>query len=133
MSDGTKPGATNSATPEELATARADAAKAERTRVSGIQTCEEAKGREALASHLAFNTTMSVDDAKALLAAAPKAGAETEAKGTAFKEAMDNGAHPNVGADTGAPAADPQADAGVSGILSAARAAGVRGFAKKST
>jgi capsid assembly protease len=131
MSDGTKPGATNSATPEELATARSEAAKAERTRVSGIQTCEEAKGREALASHLAFNTSMSVEDAKAMLAAAPKGAAEAKPEGGAFKEAMDSGAHPNVGADTGAPGADAHADAGVNGILLAARAAGVRGFSAK--
>lgn len=51
---------------------QANAANAERTRIEGITTCEEAKGREALANHFAFKTNMSVDDAKTALAAAPK-------------------------------------------------------------
>ena len=51
---------------------QANAASAERTRIEGITTCDEAKGREALANHFAFKTNMSVDDAKAALAAAPK-------------------------------------------------------------
>ena len=50
----------------------ADAAANERARIEGITTCDEAKGREGLANHLAFKTTMSVDDAKVALAAAPK-------------------------------------------------------------
>ena len=52
-----------------------DAAANERARIEGITTCEEAKGREGLANHLAFKTTMSVDDAKVALAAAPKTNA----------------------------------------------------------
>lgn len=46
-------------------------ATAERTRVSAIQSSEEAKGREKLAAHIAFNTGMSADEARAMLAAAP--------------------------------------------------------------
>lgn len=49
-----------------------DAGAAMQARCADIMGCEEAKGREALANHLAFKTSMSVDDAKAALAAAPK-------------------------------------------------------------
>lgn len=52
--------------------------KAERTRIQSIVSSDEAKGREASARHIAFNTDMSVDDAKGVLAglaAAPVAAA----------------------------------------------------------
>ena len=98
MSDAAKPGDTKAAQ-EEMAKAQADAAKAERARVSGIQSCEEAKGREAMASHLAFNTDMTADAAKAILAAAPKADAAAPKAGEGFQAAMNAGQHPNVGAD----------------------------------
>jgi ClpP class serine protease len=83
------------------------ALSAERTRAAGIRTCEEAKGREPLAAHLADNTSMSVDEAKAILAVAPKAeekpatGSTTESTRppTAFAAAMDRTANPGVGAD----------------------------------
>ncbi len=126
MSEGTKPGADNQATPEQIAKATADAQKAERARVSGIQSCEEAKGRESLANHLAFNTSMSIDEAKAMLAAAPKADA---AATNGFKAAMDAGNHPNVGADGGNGGNEGgEKLTGAKGIIAAARAAGVRGF-----
>jgi len=48
----------------------ADARKAERQRISEITGCDEAKGKSKLANHLALNTEMSVEDAKAVLAAA---------------------------------------------------------------
>lgn len=59
----------------------ADAAKIEadtKARIKAITACDEAKGRESLAEHIAFNTSMSADDAKAMLAASPKAEAEAE-------------------------------------------------------
>lgn len=129
MSDATKPGANTQATPEQLATAQAEARTAERARVSGIQTCDESKGRAELASHLAFKTSMTVDEAKAILAAAPAQGTDTKAAttGNAFKEAMDNGKHPAVGADGGDAAGGEDNPAKL--ILSAARMAGVRGLA----
>lgn len=127
MSEGTKPGADNQATPDQIAKATADAQKAERARVSGIQSCEEAKGRESLANHLAFNTSMSIDEAKAMLAAAPKAEAEAK-PANAFEAAMNNGQHPNVGADGGNGGGDGEKLTGAKGIIAAARAAGVRGF-----
>lgn len=52
--------------------AAADASTNERARVSGILQHAEAEGRGAMANHLAFNTTMSVEQAAGLLATAPK-------------------------------------------------------------
>lgn len=125
MTEATKPGADNKATPEELATAQSEARTAERARVSGIQGSDEAKDRSALANHLAFNTSMSVADAKAILAAAPQETAAPVAAGNPLKEAMDAGKHPNVGADTTGAAGDDKLNA-AAGILAAAKAAGVR-------
>lgn len=91
--------------PEAAAQAAAEARTAERARINGIQNCEEAKGREDLASHLALNTDLSVEGAKGILAASPKKEAAAAAttvvttQANGFKEAMDKGAHPNVGAD----------------------------------
>lgn len=42
-------------------------------RIQAILTCDEAKGRGQMAQHLAFQTNMSADEAKALLAVAPDA------------------------------------------------------------
>lgn len=105
----TKPGAEMNANPAALATAQAEARTSERARISGIQSCEEAKGRESLASHLALNTDMSLEAAQGVLGASPKAAAEepkTPAAAPApaaganrFKEAMDSGKQPNIGAD----------------------------------
>lgn len=72
---------------------------AERERVSGILGCEEAKGRTALASHLALKTSMSVDDARAALSAAA-AEKPADAK-SPFLAAMAAGEHPDVGAGAG--------------------------------
>lgn len=60
--------------------ARAEAATAERQRVSAIIGSEDAKGREQLANHFAFNTSMSAEDAVKALAAAPKAEAAKPAE-----------------------------------------------------
>ena len=77
---------------EALAKARADAltegegkadakakerSDAERARVQGILDHAEAEGRNALARHLAFNTTMSVEDAGKALAASDKVAPKT--------------------------------------------------------
>lgn len=78
-----------------------DAAAAERARIDGIMSCEEASGREELAKHFAFKTGMSVDDAKKALAAAPKQSQTSTATG--FVAAMDGSDNPNVGVDGGKP------------------------------
>lgn len=104
MSDAkTEPGAeqlaANQAAVEKAAT---DARIAERARVSGIMGCDEAKGRTALANHLAMNTDMSVDAAKGVLAVAPaEKAAEAAGGANPFKAAMDADKHPNVGANAG--------------------------------
>ena len=72
----TAPATTTAATP----------AVDERARCEAITTCEEAKGREALAQHFAYKTDMSVIDAKAALAAAPKTDAVKA--GSALEAAM---------------------------------------------
>lgn len=112
-----QPGATDQANTEAAAaqaaqqaaataTAANDARVAERARVKGITTCEEAKGKGALANHLAMETEMSVDAAKAILkASAPEAAA---AAPNTFQAAMDNTANPNVGAGSGSGSASGQ-------------------------
>lgn len=55
-------------------------AKNERSRVLGIISSEEAKGREGMARKLANMPDMSISDAKELLAAAPKAQSNDSAK-----------------------------------------------------
>lgn len=84
-----------------------EAKQAERQRVGAIIGHPNAKGREAMANHLALNTDMSVDDAAALLAVAPVAHVEVvekteeaaKPKNEKFVEAMNKDDHPNVGPD----------------------------------
>ncbi len=59
---------------------RATIAGEVKARIKGIMTSEEAKGRTDLASHLAHNTELSVEDAVATLAVSPKAEAEKPAE-----------------------------------------------------
>lgn len=96
--------------------AAAAAAAAERTRMAGIVGLEAAAGLPKLANHLAFSTGLSVEDASGILAAAaldvakPAAAATTEAPTTVedknananFVNAMNNGNHPEVGANANA-------------------------------
>lgn len=101
-----EPGSTDQA---QIDKAAADARTSERARVQGIQSCDEAKGREQMAAHLAFNTNLSVDEAKAMLAVAPKAAAPAPApapaaQGNPFADAMNASKHPNVGSDAAAAA-----------------------------
>jgi len=116
-------------TPEE----QAEVQKAERDRISAITTCEHATGRSKLANHLAFNTSMSAADATAILSAsateaavapvvttaatttaatttAPAVTTTTAAATTNFQTAMDQGDHPNVGADAAASGQDAEKD-----------------------
>lgn len=107
-----------------VSTAVSSALAAERNRQSGIRTCEEAKGRESLADHLANNTEMTVEQAKSVLAAAPKVepkSADNSGKdGGALAAAMARTGNPNLKPDsavvggTGQPGEDdtPQARAG---------------------
>jgi len=69
-------------------------AEDERKRIAAIIGDEEAKGRERLAQHLAFNTSMGVADARAALAAAPKSSGGLSAL-------MAGAGNPDIGADGG--------------------------------
>lgn len=71
----------------------AQAAKAAKDRVTAIVTSPEAKGREAMAQHLALNTDMPTDAAIATLKAAPEG-----TKASPLAEAMNQVAQPQVGA-----------------------------------
>lgn len=86
----------SSALPAALATH--DKAKTERR--AAIMGCDEAKKRQKFAAHLADNTTMTADEAKALLA---NSAEEVEAKpgkgDNHFRNAMNNTRNPEVGAD----------------------------------
>lgn len=81
---------------------RNEGASAERTRIAGIQNCEEAKGREALATHLALNTSMSVEDAKGILAATPAAKAPSESENAETNHLESAMKRSGGGADVGA-------------------------------
>lgn len=96
-------------TAADVEAARADGVKsgaqAERTRIQGILGCEEAKDRGQLANHLAMNTDMSAEAAKAILAnSAVEAKVESQApaeKPNAFVQAMGETPNPEVGAESG--------------------------------
>jgi len=61
-------------------------AKAATDRIKAIMTSEEAKGRETLATHFAYDTSMKADDAIAALKASPKAEAGDEKKPATYEE-----------------------------------------------
>lgn len=97
----------------QLAQAASDARTAERARISGITGHAEAEGRADLASHLAYNTDMTVEAAAAILKAAPKAATAPAAETTGasgpqqetnrFKTSMDGQRQPDIGAGAAAP------------------------------
>lgn len=99
----------------------------ERTRIKGIMSCAEAEGRGELANHLAFETNMSVDEAKGILASAPKAAAQPQEHSSAsdaFSQAMQTEDHPNLSADGAEEMADTNTvDAQAAAILADFKAA----------
>lgn len=103
----TAPKEKEEATMNEIAQAQAEARTAERARIAGILGHVEAKGRETLARHLAENTDMTVEQAGAVLAAAPKAEATSGV--SPLDRAMDRTEQPEVGADGGKPKDQQQA------------------------
>lgn len=108
MATSAQPAANNAATsaaePAAAGTAAADEARrGERERIRAIHALPEAEGRADLANHLALETELTAEQAKGILAASPKKEATPPAKqeeANHFKKAMDNGKHPNVGADS---------------------------------
>ena len=85
-----------------------NAAASERARIQAILGAEEADGRQDLAHHLAFETAIDPEAARALLAKAPKATAASSSFG-AFASAMAREGNADVGAD--AEPSDPNASA----------------------
>tara|TARA_R110002124_G_scaffold213962_1_gene379988 strand:- start:17047 stop:18354 length:1308 start_codon:yes stop_codon:yes gene_type:complete len=77
-------------------------ATAERTRVQGILQHAEASERKQLAEHFAFSTAMSVEEAGAALAAAPKDTSAALNADTALDRLMANEDQPNLGDDAAA-------------------------------
>ena len=73
----------------------ANARKAERERVASIMGCAEAKGLDSLAHHLATRTDLSVEEATAILASAPR---QAEQRTNPLQAAMDGVKNPQVGA-----------------------------------
>lgn len=67
----------------------------ERHRIGAILQCEEAKGREQMARHLAFETDYDIQAARKLLAAA----VQTEVRRGALHVAMAAIGNPRVGVD----------------------------------
>lgn len=107
------------------AEAAAAAVAADRERQKAITGSEEAKGRESLASHIALNTTMSVEDAVAMLKASPKA-ADAAAGGSSFEQAMDNTQQPEVGGNSDSTTDEARANG--DDVLAIINAVGLRGF-----
>ena len=115
---------------EQAKTAAAEASTAERARVAGILQHAEAEGRGQMANHLAFNTSMSVEEAAALMASAPKeqkqeaAAAATPATGP-LASAMAGDTNVTVGVEGGK---DKEADGGsrTSRLIANYQAAGGR-------
>lgn len=121
--DGAQPAGTSAEQSSSEAVASAASAKAsnaERVRIEGILSHESAKGREALASHLAFKTDLSVEDAAKTMAAA-ESTADTKSPGEELDAAMQDSKQPGVGADAKSDDAEPDAASGR--ILSAYREA----------
>jgi ClpP class serine protease len=86
--------------PEQLDPAKmaAQVKASEQQRISGILKCEEASGNETLAQHFAFSTDMSVDAAKAALAAAGTHPTAAAPQGL-LDAAMGNTRQPGIGMD----------------------------------
>ena len=81
--------------------AAATPAGGEKARIAAILGCEQAKGREKLAQHLALNTDLSAENAIATLGAAEK---EQKPAGNPLAAAMRTNGSPDIGADAPAKA-----------------------------
>lgn len=125
MSETQTPAGNNDAANEQkIEDAKKAAVKAHIERRKAITTCDDATGREALAAHLADNTDMSVEDAKGVLAAAPKAG-EKAAGGKSespFEKAMSRSGNPDVEDEGDGSGNEPK---GASRLIAAGMKAGV--------
>lgn len=125
MSEKTTPAGNNDAANDQaLKDAGKAAVAAHIERRKAITSFEEAKGREALAAHLADQTDMTPEAAKAVLSASPKQEAAEPAAGgaNAFEQAM-KGNNPDV-TDEGSDG-KPVELTGAARLVAAGRKAGV--------
>ncbi len=90
--------------------ATVDAGVDMKARIQGITQCEEAQGREETANHLAFETDMSVEDAKKTLATIPLAATDASDMGTSLAAAMAAEKQPEIGADAESESAEQSED-----------------------
>jgi len=101
-------------------------AKGERGRIAAILNSPHAKGRSALAKHLALGTNVSAKEAIGILKAAPKASAAGKSKakgGNEFAAAMGALGNPKVG--VGKAKAATESEKGAAAIAEAARLIGL--------
>jgi signal peptide peptidase SppA len=103
-----------------LPTALASHDKSKTERRAAIMGCDEAKERQKFAAHLADNTTMSADEAKALLAVSAKEQPVKQGSGIKFRDAMNRTSNPDVGADADDNGGDGGDGGGVSAVDEAA-------------
>lgn len=108
----------NAASATAQSAAVAEAVANERTRIGAILGSDEAKGRTALATHIAMSTDMSLDAAKEMLGKSSVA--------TSFGKTMDAAEHPESGAETLENREEASADG--SDVLALVQGAGMRGF-----
>jgi signal peptide peptidase SppA len=80
----------------DLEEAKVKAAQEVKARISAILNAEEAKGREALAKELAFETELSVDQSLKLLKAAVQEKKEPEVQKTDFNSMMAQTPNPEI-------------------------------------
>ena len=85
----------------DMEAVKKEAVKASQERIAAILGAPEAEGRQALAKELAFKTSLSVEDAKGIMAAAPQAQANPLA------QAMEREPNPEVGVEAGGEGASP--------------------------
>lgn len=118
------------ASAEALAEATRIGAEAAKTRISAILTHPEAVGRAKQASHMAFETEMSVEDAGKLLAVSAKEAAPVApvapAATSRFQAAMAAAVHPEVGADASGEEATGAQPMGKRALASYGKIVGIR-------
>lgn len=126
MSDPKNPAGNNDAANEQaIKDAQKAAVAAHIQRRKDITSCEEAKGREELAAHLADETDMPVEAVKGILSASPKkTEAKPEGKGSQFEKAMNKG-NPDVQDDGSEGDGKGKELTGASRLIAAGQKAGV--------
>lgn len=113
----------------DTAAIASEAREAEQQRIAAILGCDEAEGRETLAKHLAFNTSLSADEAATMLAASEKKVEAQTDPATPFAAAMDAQEQPEVGGGNASASNDDEDSA--DSIVALAARVGIKGFAKR--